>query len=338
MTVDADGRLVIGLLGCGVVGGGVAERLRSPFITAGRPLRLGRVLVRDLARPSRQAHLRAHLTTDARRVLEDPEVDIIVECIGGIEPAGRLVEGALRRGRHVVTANKELIADRGGRLKAIAAERSVCLLFDAAVGGVAPMVRTVECIASSDRILEVGGILNATTNFILGALERGMDLDAALRAARASGIAEADASDDLDASDAARKLAILATIAFGATIDWRSIARDGIGGIDPGEVRSARRKGRRVKLVAWARRTGDAVTASVGPISLPLEHPLASPNGAENLALIVAERSGRIAIGGLGGGREPTASAVVADVIEVAASYRRTSPASRTLEREIRHA
>ena len=342
--MNAHGHITIGLLGCGIVGGGVADRILRGLSLDGARIDLGSALVRDLTKARAPAAVRPHLTNIAERVLDDPATDVVVECLGGVEPAATLVAAAMRRGLHVITANKSLLAARGAYLSALAAEHAVTLAFEAAVGGAMPVLRTVRHLAAADEIREVGGVLNGTTNFVLTALEDGRQLEDALREAQRAGYAEADPSADVDGVDAAHKLAILAAAAFGVWPACESIARRGIREISAGDVAFARSRGCRVKLVAWARRNGPAsVVAAVGPTFVPDDHPFARPHGVENAALIVARHAGPITLGGPGAGRDATASAIVADLLDVLVSTSRTRTSNDTsapirLRKEISHA
>lgn len=311
--------MVIGLLGCGVVGGGVADRVLRGPVVHGLTLSLARVLVRDLAKPRTPESVKPHLTTSALDVMCDSKVSVIAECIGGLEPAGEYVESALRDGKHVVTANKALIAERGAHLSAVAAARGVALRYEAAVGGAIPVVRTLRQLAEVDEITEVGGVINGTTNFILSAMEEGAELADALGEAQRYGFAEADASTDLEGVDAAYKLAILAATAFGAWPAWRSIARRGISDVSKGDLAQARRDGTRLRLVAYARREKEGIAATVTPAFVPLNHPFAAPQGVENVVRIVGRCTGPVLMAGLGAGRDATASAVLSDVSDIAA-------------------
>jgi homoserine dehydrogenase len=316
-------KLTVGLLGCGVVGGGVAHRILSGTRLHRSDLVLGRVLVRDLHKDRFPADVRSHLTDDAALVLCDPEVDVVVECMGGIAPTLAYVEIALRAGKHVVTANKALVAAYGARLAELSAARGAQFLYEATVAAAAPVVRTVRNIAAADEIREVGGILNGTTNYILSGLEKGSTYAEALEAAQRDGFAEADPASDVDGIDAAQKLTILSAAAFGAWLPWESIPRRGIREVGPDDIALARRLGCRLKLVASARREASGtITASVAPTYLPNDHPYAAPHGVENVVRVDARHAGPITIGGLGAGRAATASAIVFDLAEIAASSR----------------
>lgn len=318
--MEEDGSALVGLLGCGVVGGGVAERLLAGFSACETHARLGAVLVRDLAKPRRPESVYPHLTTHAQRVLDDPRHDVVIECLGGVEPAAGYVEAVLRRGVPVITANKALIAAHGARLADIAREHQTTLTYEAAVGGAIPVIRTLRHLAAHDQILEVGGVVNGSTNFVLSAMEEGLSMDDAVLAAQRAGFAEADPSTDIDGIDAAHKLAVLIATAFGQWPRWESIPRRGIRQITPDDIAQARRRGNRIKLKAWARRHGTEVEAAVAPAELPLAHPFASPRGAENAFLIVARHAGPVLLGGLGAGREATASAIVGDLHDALAA------------------
>jgi homoserine dehydrogenase len=323
---------VVGLLGCGVVGGGVADRLLRGVSVGSARVRLANVLVRDLAKPRTPTSVYPHLTTLADRVVSDPHVDVIVECIGGLEPAGSYVEAALRRGLPVVSANKALIAERGERLEAIARQYRTTLVYEAAVGGAIPVLRTLRHLAATDEILAVGGIVNSTTNYVLGQMEEGLSMSEAVRAAQNAGIAEADPISDLDGIDAAQKLAILVATGFGTWLPWKAIARHGIRKLTGDDVAVARRLGTPVKLVASARRDGGNIAAMVGPTYVPLKHPFASPRGPENAFLIAGRHAGPIIIGGRGAGRDATASAIMGDLHDILTN---TAPQS---SKEIIHA
>jgi homoserine dehydrogenase len=327
--LDSDGHAIIGLLGCGVVGGGVADRLMSAIRLGGHRLRLGHVLVRDLAKQREPASVRTHLTTRAERVVEDPRIDILVECMGGVEPAAAYVESALRRSIPVVTANKALIAERGARLTAIAEEYGVQLRFEAAVGGAIPVIRTLRHLAACDEILEVGGVVNGTTNFVLSAMDEGRQFQAAVSEAQRAGFAEADPSTDIDGIDAAHKLAILCATAFGVWPRWDSIARRGVRDITLDDISYARSRNCRIKSVAWARRIDRiAIVASVGPTLVPIDHPFAAPRDAENVVLAIARHAGPILLGGVGAGREATASAIIGDLADILSHHRRPQAGS----------
>ena len=336
--VNGSRPLTIGLLGCGTVGGGVATRILHPegLALEGRTIALHRALVRDLHKLRTPAAVYPHLTTDPADVLGDPAVDVVVECLGGVEPAGEYVESALRRGRHVVTANKALLAERGAHLEALALEYGVTIRYEAAVAGATPIVRTLRHLAAIDDVREVGGVLNGTTNFILETMDDGKPLPEAIALAQAAGFAEQNPAMDLEGIDAAQKLTILAAIAFGWWPRWTSIARRGIDDISGADVAFARARGCKLKLTGWARRNGKAVIAAVGPTFVPRDHPFAGPRGVENVILIVTRHAGPTIIGGLGAGRDASASAIIGDLADIVRGEPR-SP-SHTNEKESTHA
>jgi homoserine dehydrogenase len=313
--------ITVGLLGCGVVGGGVAHRILAGMRLHGVKLVLGRVLVRDLHKDRFPPEVRPHLTDDAALILGDPAIDIVVECMGGIAPTLAYIEVALRAGKHVVTANKALVASYGSRLTDLGAASDVFFRYEAAVAAATPAVRTVRSVAASDEIHEVGGVLNGTTNYILTAMEKGASSQEALEAAQRDGLAEADPSNDVDGIDAVQKLTILAAAAFGVWLPWESIPRRGIREVGPDDIALARRLGCRLKLVATAKREPSGViTAAVAPAYLPLDHPYSAPLGVENVVRIDARHAGPIIVGGLGAGRSATASAIVCDLADIAAA------------------
>src|SRR5215207_4214531 len=305
--------LRVALLGCGTVGGGVYERLAALpefFDVAGVATRTpGRALT---------AGVPAHLIAFGPEELIERECDVVVELLGGVERAGELVSHALRLGRHVVTANKALVAEAGGRLEALAAASRATLRYSAAVGGAVPALETVKRLRERGRIKGLAGVLNGTTNFVLDLLAAGEDFDSAVRAAQAAGFAEADPTLDLDGTDAAQKLVILARRAFGVGIDVDEVRRVGLHRVDPARVRAARAEGLAVRLVASCRvNEGGGLEASVVPAELPLSHPLATTEGAENRLLVETEAGECHLVVGRGAGRWPTTEAVLADLFDL---------------------
>jgi homoserine dehydrogenase len=310
----------IGLLGCGTVGSAVAERLVGPYASrryAGAFCELRAIAVADPFKARPTFLHRDLFTTDARAVVDDPQVDVVVECIGGTSDAAELVERALARGRHVVTANKDLIATQGPRLRALAAAFSAQLRYEAAVGGAVPVVRTVVESLAGDRIDAIAGVLNGTCTSILSSMERGVSYADALAAAQAAGFAEADPSSDVDGIDAAHKLAVLMQDAFGLAIVSPRIRRRGIASVTARDVGLAAERGYRIRLVAAAVRCGDHIAAEVGPVCVPIDHEFARTAGAENVVVVRARDAGGPA----------TASAVLGDVASTLHSLERTRPA-----------
>ncbi len=317
----------IGLLGCGTVGGGVAQLLVENAAaiarTGGTPFTLRAVAIRSRTKPRPAMLDPALLTLDAAAVIERDDISVIIECIGGTGAARTFVERALERGKHVVTANKDLLATHGPRLAGLAAARGVTLHYEAAVGGAIPIVRALADSLAGEDVLEVGGVLNGTTNFILSEMTRGASYATALAQAQRLGYAEADPTSDVEGIDAAHKLAILAQLAFRCAVTSTMIARRGISTITRDDVTLGARLGWRVKLIACAR-FGRALEASVTPAFVPLGHPFAEPVGANNCIRVIGRASGTLTFAGSGAGRDPTASAVIGDVI---AALRRVTAA-----------
>lgn len=317
----------VGMIGAGTVGGAVADLLlrRRDEIAAraGTPVVLRRVAVAHPER-ARPVVLPAELLVgDARQVVTDPEVDVVVEVMGGIEPARTYVLSALSHGKSVVTANKQLMASRGGELHAAAADAGADLFFEGSVAGGIPIVKTIREALAANRIHQVAGILNGTTNYILTRMSRdGVGFGEALVAAQRLGFAEADPTEDVDGHDAAAKLAILASVAFSCRVAGADVYREGISGITPREIAYARDLGYVVKLLAIAREADGAIEARVHPALLPAAHPLAAVGDELNAVMIEADPVGTVVLEGRGAGGGPTASAVVGDVIDAARNLR----------------
>jgi homoserine dehydrogenase len=298
----------IGLLGCGVVGTAVARRL-----LAAHPGRLHAVAVRD---PSKaRAVAWEAWGADPFAVVDDPAVGVVVECIGGMRLARELVLRAIAHGKDVVTANKSLIAAEGPWLRAFAARTGATLHYEAAVGGAIPILRALETSLCTESILEAGGVLNGTTNFVLSRMEAGESYAQALAEAQRRGFAEADPASDVEGIDAAQKLAILATHAFRRPVPPASIARRGISAIEPADVALAAQRGWRLKLIALARWSGEALEASVTPAYVPRGHAFARPDDAQNVVRLIGADAGPLEFFGLGAGGAATASSVVGDIV-----------------------
>ncbi len=314
-TVERDVR--IALLGCGTVGGGVARLLvnasSSVPARSGVDYWLAAIAVRSLDKPRPPEIPHELLTEDARGIVEDPTIDVVIECIGGTGVAAELVTRALELGKHVVTANKDLLATRGPELRGLAAARGVTIAYEAAVGGAIPIVRTIgESLAGED-ILEVGGVLNGTTNFILSEMFGGATYASALAQAQRLGFAETDPTSDVEGIDAAHKLAILAQLAFRRALVTHEIPRTGITKISRDDVSLAKRLGMTIKLIGCAR----AASSTVTPAYVPLAHPFAQPAGPQNCIRVTGRNSGSLTFAGTGAGSFPTASSVVGDVVAV---------------------
>ena len=312
----------IGLLGCGAVGGGVAElllRSPSPFRKRDLDLALRKIAVRDVSKPRDVALPKEMLTPDAEGIVVDPEVDIVVEVIGGIEPARTFVLSALRNGKSVVTANKALLAEHGEELFRTAHEHRVNLLFEASVCAGIPIIGALRNGLVANRIESLYGILNGTTNYILTKMtDEGGTFESALREAQERGYAEADPSMDVDGTDAAQKLAILSRIAFRAPFRTGDIFCEGIRDIRDQDIEYARELGYTIKLLAIAKRLEDRIEARVHPVMIPSGSLLANIKHEFNAIEVVGDAVGTQVFYGRGAGRMPTASAVMADVVELA--------------------
>jgi homoserine dehydrogenase len=319
----------IGLLGLGTVGAGVAGILatpegRHPLV---RDLVLRRVAVRDPARP-RPVELPAELiTTSPEAVVDDPAVEIVVEVMGGLEPARSLILRAIAACKPVVTANKAVIARHGEEIAAAAAAQGVYVLIEAAVGGGIPIIEPLKQSLGGNRIRRVSGIINGTTNYILSRMaEEGAAYAAMLADAQRLGYAEADPAADVQGGDAADKIAILAGLAYGGPVPRAAIPTEGIDRLDARDVAYADRLGFVVKLLAVAERVGEVAPADseqpldvrVHPTLLPRQHPLAGVNGVNNAILVEGDPVGQVMFYGPGAGAGPTASAVVADILNIA--------------------
>jgi homoserine dehydrogenase len=313
----------VGLLGCGTVGAAVIRMLHEHgddiALRSGCRLEVARVAVRDLDRV-RDVPLPAEaFTSDGVAIVDDPSIDIVCELIGGVEPARTLILRAFSKGRSVVTANKELLANDGETLfeAADAADRD--LYFEAAVAGGIPLIRPMKGSLAGERITRVLGIVNGTTNFVLTQMtERGSSFDEALSEAQRLGYAEADPTADVDGSDAAAKCAILASIAFNTRVVADDVYREGIAGVAAQDIADADRMGYVIKLLAIAELDGDTVSARVYPAMIPAAHPLASVHDAYNAVFLEGPKIGQLMFYGRGAGGDPTASAVVGDLVSAA--------------------
>jgi homoserine dehydrogenase len=319
------GAVQIGLLGCGTVGGGVlrllADNARYLGERASAPLEVRRVLVRDLDKDRVPACDRSLLTTNAADVLDDPEIDLVVEVMGGEEPAGSYVERALEQGKGVVTANKMLLAMRGPALVDLAVARRVDLAFEGAVGGGIPIIRTLREAFAGDWVESLTAIINGTCNYVLTRMrEGGLGLAEAIREAQEKGYAEANPALDVDGHDAAHKLVVLAMLAFGARVDPHAVSVEGIGAIDETDHRFAERFGYTIKHLAIGRDLGASIELRVHPALVPRSSVLANVNGVLNAIHLEGRALGPSLVYGRGAGDMPTAVSVVADILDVARS------------------
>jgi len=312
----------VGLLGIGTVGGGTFNVLtrNQEEITrrAGRPIRIVRVADRDIARAKELTQSKVDVTDDASAVVSDANVDIVVELIGGTTLAKELVLKAIANGKHVVTANKALIALYGNEIFAAAQKKGVIVAFEAAVAGGIPIIKAVREGLSANRIEWIAGIINGTTNFILTEMrEKGMAFNDALKEAQRLGYAEADPTFDVEGIDAAHKLMILAGIAFGIPMQFDKVYIEGITKLAREDIRYAEELGYRVKLLGITKRTGAGVELRVHPTLIPEKRLIANVNAAMNAVLVKGDAVGPTLYYGPGAGAEPTASSVVADLVDV---------------------
>lgn len=319
------GPIQIGLLGCGTVGGGVLRLLhdnaRYLGERVGAPLSVRRILVRDLGKDRVPEADRSLLTTSAEGIVDDPEIDLVVEVMGGEEPAGALIERALEHGKGVVTANKLLLAHRGPRLLDLAVEKRVDLAFEGAVGGGIPIIRTLRDSFASDWVEHLVAIINGTCNYVLTRMrEGGVSLSAAIREAQDKGYAEADPTLDVDGHDAAHKLVVLAMLAFGARVDQAVVSTEGIRVIDETDHRFAERFGFVIKHLAVGSDRGSSIELRVHPAFVPKSSMLANVSGVLNAVLLQGRALGPSLVYGRGAGDLPTAVSVVSDIIDVARS------------------
>lgn len=325
----------VAIVGLGTVGSGVARLLLDhgdrTARHAGRTLWLQKAVVRDLRKP-RQCDLPPGLLTDRLEdVLEDEDVEVVALLIGGLEPARTIMLKLLDAGKDVVTANKALLAEHGAELFDRARLLGRCIAFEAAVAGGIPIISNISQCFSANQITSLQGILNGTSNFIVSQMDdQGWDYTRALKEAQRLGYAEEDPTMDVDGTDAAQKLAILAHLAFGARIRWQDIPRQGIDQLDIQDIRFAAELGYRIKLIAQARLSAHGLELSVSPTLIRTGRPLAEVRRNYNAINVVGDAVGDIFFHGQGAGQMPTASAVVADMIDTAVG--RTPITFRTLE------
>jgi homoserine dehydrogenase len=334
----------VALLGCGTVGSALVDMIVDPLsareieLSAGVRLEIVGIAVRrpEVSRSAEPWFPSNLVTQDAKGLVERDDVDVVVELIGGLDPARQLVEAALGAGKSVVTGNKALLARVGGELADLASSHGVDLLYEAAVGSAIPVIRPLRESLAGERIARVMGIVNGTTNFILSRMaQEGGTYEDALREAQDLGLAEADPSADVEGHDAAAKAAILASLAFGADVVVDDVHREGITGVSQADVRYATQLGYFIKPLAVAERIrGSAISVRVHPALVPSEHPLASVSGAFNAVFIEGEHAGEMMLYGQGAGGKAAASAVLGDLIVAARHLRQggsTPPASRRI-------
>lgn len=325
----------VAIIGLGTVGSGVARLLLDhgdrTARHAGRVLWLEKAVVRDLKK-QRDCELPASvLTDDVDEVISNSEIEVVAHLVGGLEPARTIMLRLLESGKDVVTANKALLAEHGPELFDAARELGRSIAFEASVAGGIPIIANISTCLSANQIESLHGILNGTSNFILTKMhDEGASFDVVLAEAQRLGYAEADPTMDIDGSDAAQKLAILAHLAFGARVDWKDIPRTGIDTLDVCDVRYAKEMGFRIKLLATADLVDDTLELDVSPALVRARSPLAEVSGPFNAIRVEGDAVGPLFFHGQGAGQMPTASAVVADMIDMAVG--RTAITFRTLE------
>ncbi|MEM9585884.1 MAG: homoserine dehydrogenase [Planctomycetota bacterium] len=313
----------VAIVGLGTVGSGVASILLDhgdrTARHAGRTLWLKRVVVRDLSKP-RQVELPDDLLTDSiEAVINDPEITVVAQLIGGLEPARSIMLRLMESGKDIVTANKALLAEHGEELFTRARQLGRSIAFEAAVAGGIPIIANISQCLSANDIQSLEGILNGTSNFIVSQMdEKGASYEDVVRQAQELGYAEADPTMDVDGTDAAQKLAILSHLAFGASAKWRDIPCVGIDNLEPADLRFAGQLGYRIKLLAVAELAGGELELSVAPTLVRIGTPLAEVRDAFNAIRVVGDAVGPVFFHGLGAGKMPTASAVAADLIDTA--------------------
>ncbi len=328
--MDSKAVLKVGILGLGTVGTGVAKILLE---TKGRHALLSRLEIKKVGvrslKPRAVDLPDALYTTDLDSIVTDPDIDIVIEVVGGLEPARSLILKAIENGKHIVTANKAVISRYGEEIYAAATKAGVYVMIEAAVGGGIPIIAPLKQSLSVNRITAIMGIINGTTNYILTRMQaEGGDFESILADAQALGYAEADPTADVDGLDAADKISILATLAFGGRVSREAVYCEGIRNVSAADISYAERLGFVIKLLAIAQLPKEAdlnVTANriqvrVHPTLVPISHPLASVNGVNNAVLIEGEPIGQVMLYGPGAGEGPTASAVVSDLVAIAAN------------------
>lgn len=312
----------VGLLGIGTVGGGtftVLQRNAEEIARrAGRPIKITVVADRNLELAKKVTGGKCRVTDDAFAVVADPEVDIVVELIGGYGVAKELVLKAISNGKHVVTANKALLATHGNEIFKAAQDKGVMVAFEAAVAGGIPIIKALREGLTANRIEWIAGIINGTTNFILSEMrDKGLSFDTVLKEAQRLGYAEADPTFDIEGVDAAHKITILSSLAFGIPMQFDKAHVEGISKLDAADIKYAEQLGYRIKLLGITKRTNEGVELRVHPTLIPAKRLIANVEGAMNAVLVQGDAVGATLYYGKGAGAEPTASAVIADLVDV---------------------
>lgn len=319
--MEADKKIRVAILGSGTVGTGVYKIIQNQKEEfphkIGSELEVAKILVRNINK-QREGIPSEILTDKWADIINDDSIGIVIEVMGGIEPAKTYISEALTKGKNVVTANKDLMAEYGHELLDIAAEHNCDLLFEAAVAGGIPIIRPIKQCLAANKITEIMGIINGTTNFILTKMtEEGMEFEDALKLATELGYAEADPTADIEGLDAGRKIAILASIAFNSRVSFSDVYTEGISKITAKDIKYAKELGCVIKLIATAKNTETGIEVRVTPMFIPVSHPLASVNDSFNAVFVHGDALGDAMFYGRGAGELPTASAVMGDVIDV---------------------
>ncbi len=309
----------VAVMGYGTIGSGVVEILEKNAArikkTSGEDLVVKYVL--DL-RDFEGDPIQSRIVHDYQVIANDPEVDIVVETMGGVEPAYTFVKAMLTAGKHVTTSNKALVADKGAELIALAAEKNVNFLFEASVGGGIPIIRPLMSSITGDEIVEISGIVNGTTNYMLTKMtDEGLAFEDVLKEAQAKGYAEKDPTADVEGYDACRKIAILTSLVCGRQVNYQDIHTEGITKITPVDICYAKEMGRAIKLLAMSKQTPDGYIAMVAPFLIAQEHPLYHVNDVFNAIFVKGNMLGDAMFYGSGAGKLPTASAVVGDIVDM---------------------
>ncbi len=309
----------VAVMGYGTIGSGVVEILEKNRArikkTSGEDLEVKYVL--DL-REFEGDPIQSRIVHDYQVIANDPEISVVVETMGGVEPAYTFVKAMLEAGKHVTTSNKALVADKGAELIALAAEKNVNFLFEASVGGGIPIIRPLMSSITGDEIVEISGIVNGTTNYMLTKMtNEGLAFDDVLKEAQAKGYAEKDPTADVEGYDACRKIAILTSLVCGQQVNYEDIHTEGITKITPIDIMYAKEMGRAIKLLAMSRQTAGGYVAMVAPFLIPQEHPLYNVNDVFNAIFVKGNMLGDSMFYGSGAGKLPTASAVVGDIVDI---------------------
>ena len=312
----------VGLLGIGTVGGGtwaVLERNREEISRrAGRDIRISVVADKETAKAKKLTGGKARVTADALEAVRDPDIDIVIELIGGTTTARELVLAAVESGKHVVTANKALLAIHGNEIFAAAQKKGVMIAFEGAVAGGIPIIKALREGLSANRIEWIAGIINGTSNFILSEMrDKGLSFATALEEAQKRGYAEADPTFDIEGLDTGHKLTIMAAIAFGIPMQFDKCYKEGIARLTEGDIRYAEQLGYRIKLLGITKHTAQGIELRVHPTLIPAKRLIANVEGVMNAVLVKGDAVGPTMYYGAGAGAEPTGSAVVADLVDV---------------------